>query len=291
MSDKIATTKWREDIDYLSPEEFEILAQFIYHKSGIKLEANKTYLLNNRIQKRIRELKINNAGEYIRILKYSDKEGVELQELLNLVTVNETFFFRDFPQLEAFAECLKAVVDRKMQKNDFTMRIWCAGCSTGEEPYTLSIILNEILDNVADWKLHILASDIDKSVLAKAEIGVYEERSVKDVPSEYMKKYFKQDLHKKTARVSDGIRSIIQFEHLNLSDRDKMRTKRNYDFIFCRNVLIYFDDNSRQRVVNNFYSTLNEKGYIFLGSSESMGRITSAFKLIRLNKHLVYCKE
>lgn len=291
MNEKITKLKWREDIDYLSPEEFEILANFIYHKSGIKLEGNKTYLLNNRIQKRLRELQIKSPGDYIRILKYSDKDGFELQELLNLVTVNETFFFRDFPQLESFVECLKNVVERKMQTNDNTMRIWCAGCSTGEEPYTLSIILNEILDNVAEWKLHILASDIDKSVLARAEIGIYEERSVKDVPEEYMSRYFKRDMHKKTSKVNEGIRSIIQFEHLNLSDREKMRAKRNYDFIFCRNVLIYFDDTSRQRVVNNFYSTLNPKGYIFLGSSESMGRITSAFKLIRLNKHLVYCKE
>ncbi len=284
-------TRLNEDTKYLSPEEFEILANFIYHKSGIKMEDNKTYLLNNRIQKRIRELQLKSAGDYIRLLKYSDKEGFEFQELLNLVTVNETFFFRDFPQLEAFVDCLKSSVTRKMITGDHTMRIWCAGCSTGEEPYTLSIILHEILDNVANWKLSILASDIDKSVLSKAEKGIYEKRSVKDVPEEYMNKYFHHDIYKNNATINEEIRSIIQFEHLNLNDRDNMRLKRNYDFIFCRNVLIYFDDNSRQRAVEHFYSALNQQGYIFLGSSESMGRITSAFKLIRLNKHLVYCKE
>jgi len=277
--------------EYLSPEEFEILANFIYHKSGIKMEANKTYLLNNRVQKRIRELRFSGAAEYIRYLKYSDKNGAELQEFLNLVTVNETFFFRDFPQLEAFVECVKAVVEQKMLKNDYTLRIWSAGCSTGEEPYTLSIILHEILDDIKKWKITIMASDIDQVVLRKAEAGIYELRSVKDTPSEYLDNYFIYDKAKQNFQVNKSVKSVVNFEHLNLNDKERMRLKRNFDIIFCRNVLIYFDDESRRRAVEIFYAALNEKGYVFLGSSESMGRITLAFKLMRLNKFLVYCKE
>jgi chemotaxis protein methyltransferase CheR len=280
----------RED-EYLSPEEFEILANFIYHKSGIKMESNKTYIMNNRVQKRIKELNLKTPTEYIRMLKYSDKSGSELQELLNLITVNETFFFRDYPQLEAFVECLKDVVNRKMEVGDYTLRIWTAGCSTGEEPYTLSIILHEILDDIKKWKITITASDIDLVILRKAEVGIYDNRSVKEAPDEYLKQYFTFIPEKGTFSVNNNIRSLVNFEHLNLNDKEKMRLKRNYDFIFCRNVLIYFDDDSRRRAVENFYSALNNKGFIFLGSSESMGRITSSFKLIRLNKHLVYCKE
>ncbi len=290
MDNRENRLSWKEE-EYLSPEEFEILANFIYHKSGIKMESNKTYLLNNRIQKRIREKDMRSASEYIRYLKYSDKNGTELQELLNLVTVNETFFFRDFPQLEAFVECLKKTVQRKADEQNYTLKIWSAGCSTGEEPYTLSIILHEILDNVRNWKLQVTASDLDQAVLKKAQQGLYEYRSIRDVPAEYIDMYFSYDADSKIYRVNDNIRSLIQFEHLNLNDRDKMRIKGNYDFIFCRNVLIYFDDDSRRRAVEHFYSALNENGYIFLGSSESLGRITSAFKMIRLNKFLVYCKE
>jgi chemotaxis protein methyltransferase CheR len=287
--DKIKS--WKDEEEYISPEEFEILSSFIYHKSGIKLETAKTYLLNNRVQKRIRELGFKAAAEYIRFLKYSDKNGNEFQELLNLITVNETYFFRDFPQLEAFVECLKVLVDKKVEKNDYTLKIWSAGCSSGEEAYTLGIILHEILGNVKDWRISILGSDIDKTILQKAQKGKYDFRSVKDSPSEYMDMYFDFQPGEKTYNVKNFIRNMVEFEHLNLNDKDRMRMKRNFDFIFCRNVLIYFDDESRRRVVEHFYSALNESGYIFLGSSESMGRITSAFKLIRLNKYLVYCKE
>lgn len=284
-------TAWKEEAENLSPEEFEILSNFIYHKSGIKMEANKAYFMNNRVQKRIRELKLKDASDYIRLLKYADKEGKELQELLNLITINETFFFRDFPQLEAFVECLKVLVAYKLERKDNSIRIWSAGCSTGEEPYTLSIILHEILESTKEWNLWITASDIDLNVLQKAGQGIYDPRSLKDVPIEYLNSYFTLDLNTGSYQVKNNIKSVVHFEHLNLNDKEKMRSNRNFDFIFCRNVLIYFDDESRRRVVENFYSSLNSNGYIFLGSSESMGRITSAFKLIRLNKYLVYCKE
>ncbi|MCB1141309.1 MAG: protein-glutamate O-methyltransferase CheR [Leptospiraceae bacterium] len=277
--------------EYLSPEEFEILSNFIYHKSGIKMESNKTYIMNNRVQKRIRELNMSKPSEYIRYLRFSDKTGKELQELLNLVTVNETFFFRDFQQLEAFVECLRDVVERKMKNDDYSIRIWSAGCSTGEEPYTLGIILNEILDDIKKWNVVLTASDIDQVILSRAEKGVYDPRSVKETPEEYVKNYFHYDPDSNTYHINNEIKNLVRFEHLNLNDKEKMRMKRNYDFIFCRNVLIYFDDDSRRRAVEHFYSALNYNGFIFLGSSESMGRITSAFRLIRLNKYLVYNKE
>jgi len=283
--------KLKPEENYISSEEFEILSNFIYHKSGIKLDSSKTYLLNNRLQKRLKEVGLKSASEYISFLKYSDKKGIELQELLNLITINETYFFRDFPQLEAFVECLKLVVEKKVQKNDYTLKLWSAGCSSGEEVYTLAIILNEILENVKDWQITVLGSDLDLQILEKAKKGEYEYRSIKTCPEEYLKTYFDFLPEKDVYKVKDFLKDIVRFEHLNLNDKEKMRFKKNFDFIFCRNVLIYFDDDSRRRVVEHFYSALNLGDYIFLGSSESMGRITNAFKLVRLNKHLVYCKE
>lgn len=277
---------------YISIEEFEILSSFIYRKSGIKMDNNKAYFMNNRVQKRLKDLEIEDIGEYIRYLKFSDKNNAELQHLLNAITINETFFFRDYPQLEAFVECLKELVARKVEKRDFTLKLWSAGCSTGEEPYTLSIILHEVLDNVKNWRISITGSDIDENALRKASNGIYDIRSMKESPEEYIHTYFDHNKHENQFKVKDFIRKPIHFEHLNLNDKQAMRNKKYFDFIFCRNVLIYFDDESRKRAVEYFYTALNRSGYIFLGSSESMGRITSAFKLLRINnKFLVYSKE
>ena len=270
--------------------DFEDLSKIIYQKSGIKFERRKIYFLKRKIEKRIQELGLSDLREYIRFLKFRDKEGKEFQNLINLLTVNETYFFREFPTLEAFAEyCLPEVVERKKNENNKMLRIWSAGCSTGEEPYTLAIILREMVEDIDDWDAQVIATDIDLNALAKAKKGEYGDRSVKYVPEEYYQKYFvyENGVHK----VKDIIKKIVTFKHLNLMDKAKMVRMRNFDFVFCRNVLIYFDDLSRKQVVNFFYMALNKGGYIFLGHSESVGRITTAFKLKRMGKHIVYVKE
>lgn len=271
-------------------DEFDRFADLIYRKTGIRFEQKKIYFVSKRIEKRMEILGIDKPDDYLRYLKFSDKNGREFQELINLLTINETYMFRDFTQLQAFAEyCLPEVVDRKMAKNDYTVRIWSAGCSTGEEPYTLSIILHEMFEDISEWDVKILATDIDEVALKKCNEAIYESRSVKDVPEEYLDKYFliKGDKY----MVNNDIRSIVQFEHLNLGDPFAIRRYKNFDFIFCRNVLIYFDDQSRKRIVDHFYIALNKGGFIFLSSSESLSRITTAFKLKRLGGHLVYTKE
>ncbi|MCX8069055.1 MAG: protein-glutamate O-methyltransferase CheR [Thermodesulfovibrionales bacterium] len=274
----------------LTLDEFEKIADIIYKKAGIRFEAKKEYFLTKRIAKRMQELGIETPIEYIRLLRFADTNGTEMQNLINLLTVNETYFFRDFPQLQAFAEhCLYDVCQRKLAQGDNTLKIWSAGCSTGEEPYTLSIILHEMLDDLTNWKVQIDATDIDEVVLQRASEGVYERRSVKDVPPEYLQQYFVSFADKYL--VKDKVKSIVRLEHLNLSDSIALRKKRGYDFIFCRNVLIYFDDASRKKVVDHFYIALNKGGYIFLSSSESLSRITTTFKLKRLGGNLVYTKE
>jgi len=274
----------------LTVEEFDRLADLIYNKSGIRFEHKKAYFVTKRLQKRMEELGVESPMEYIRLLKYSDKDGVEFQKFLNSLTVNETYFFRDYPQLAAFAEhCLYDLVEKKYMKNDNSLRIWSAGCSTGEEPYTLSIILHEMLDNLPDWNIEIIANDVDENALQKATEGVYEDRSIKDVPQEYLDKYFIR--YRNNFIVKEKVKSLVKFEYLNFADGNILKGKRNFDFIFCRNVLIYFDDFSRKKVVDHFYIALNKGGYIFLSSSESLSRITTTFKLKRLGGHLVYTKE
>jgi len=274
---------------YISVDDFNDLTAFIYKKSGIKFEDKKRYFINKRLQKRLEDMGMLSVREYLRFLKFKD-DGEEFQSLMNLLTVNETYFFREFGTLEAFAEYgLQEIAEEKLKKGDKTLRIWSAGCSTGEEPYTLAIIVRELLDNVDDWDIEIVATDIDEVVLGKAQDALYDDRSVKDVPDEYYRKYF--DSSRGCHIPTSQIRDMVTFEHLNLMDRVSMRKKRSFDFVFCRNVLIYFDDVSRKQVVDHFYISLNKGGYIFLGHSESVGRITTAFSMKRLGSNVAYFKR
>jgi chemotaxis protein methyltransferase CheR len=270
-------------------EDYKDLTAFIYKKSGINFEDKKRYFINKRLEKRLEAMSLDSARDYIRFLKFKDKDGDEFQELMNLLTVNETYFFREFATLEVFAEfCLQEIADKKAAEGDKLIRIWSAGCSSGEEPYTLAIIVRELLENYGDWGVEILATDIDITALEKAQNAKYDDRSVKDVPEEYYSKYFTYSggFHSPTKEIRD----MVRFEHINLMDRIHMRKQRGFDFIFCRNVLIYFDEISRKQVVDHYYIALNKGGYIFLGHSESVGRITTAFSIKRFGRNVVYYK-
>ena len=274
----------------LSVDHFNKLSQQIYVRLGLQFEENKMYFLEKRIEKRMSALDCPDAGEYIFRLCYADPEGKEMQALANLITTNETYMFREYDQLAAFANsCLPELLSVKQSRGEQRLRIWSAGCSSGEEPYTLAIILQEVFPQSQYWNCEIVGTDIDQNVLAQAAAAKYAWRSVREVPAEYLDKYFSQEGD--CYRVLPKTRSLVRFEHLNLHDRMAMRTMRDFDFVFCRNVLIYFDDLSRKTAVDNFYNALNKGGYIFLGHSESVGRISSAFKLRRLDGHLVYAKE
>ncbi|MBF0242794.1 MAG: protein-glutamate O-methyltransferase CheR [Desulfamplus sp.] len=275
----------------LSMTEFENLSSFVYRKTGIRFESKKIYFISKRVQKRMQSLGVQTIDEYIRLLRFADLKGAEFQNLVDLLTVNETYFFRDFPQLQAFAEhCLPEIAKAKVDQGKYNLRIWSAPCSTGEEPYTLGIIMHTMLDNVKQWDIQILASDIDRNVLENARLGIYAERSIRDVPPEYLNAYFKTT-SKGDYRINSDVKKMVRFEHLNLSDKDIVRDKKGFDFIFCRNLLIYFDDLSRKQLVDHFYLALNPGGFLFLGSSESVGRISTAFKMKRAGSHLVYYKD
>jgi len=256
----------------LPDELFDKFARLIYEKTGLHYELNKKYYVQKRLEKRAESLEMDNLNEYYMMLRFADDES-ELEMLVNELTVNETYFFRDFPQLRNFAEDVLPVFMR--EKGDRKkIKIWSAACSTGEEPYTLSIILLEMLDEPEEWEIQILASDINTEVLQKARAGLYEGRSVRDVPPEYLEKYFTKRDDKYLINLN--VKKPVSFRRINLADRNEMSSVSGCDFIFCRNCLIYFDDESRKSVLSNFYESLNPGGFIFLGHSESVGRISSA---------------
>jgi chemotaxis protein methyltransferase CheR len=273
----------------LTAEQFSKLTKVIYRKLGLMFDDKKIYLLNKRVQQRITLLGLKDADEYLFQLGYCDSKGDEMQALANLVTTNETYMFREFEQLAGFADvCLPEVVDAKLQTGDRRIRIWCAGCSSGEEAYTLAIIVREVFPDSKTWDIEITATDIDENMLQRARSAVYDDRSVKGVPHAYRKHLLA------TAAgftIDPDTKRLVHIRKLNLNDQAQMKAMRGYDFVFCRNVLIYFDDESRRNVVNHFYDALNPKGYIFLGHSESVGRITSGFRLKKAESHLLYTKD
>jgi len=270
----------------LSDELFDKFVKMIYKKTGIFYEYNKKYYVEKRIEKRAEIFDMDSLNEYYIMLKFSEDTS-EFYKLINDLTVNETYFFRDFPQLRNFAEDVLPKFEKENQDRK-KVKIWCAACSTGEEAYTLSIILLEMFDKPEEWEIQILASDINSEVLQSAKIALYEKRAVKDVPPVYLEKYFtnRQDKY----LVNHNVRKLVSFRRINLMDEEALNNINGCDFIFCRNCLIYFDDESRKSVLSSFYKSLNPGGYVFLGHSESVGRISSAYKVKRLGDTIVYSK-
>jgi chemotaxis protein methyltransferase CheR len=274
----------------ISAEHLEKLGQQIYRKLGLHFDDKKDYFLKTRVAKRMAALGIDDPDDYVFMVSYADTNGLEMQELANLVTTNETYMFREYDQLQGFANyCLPEVLSAKQDRGDKTLRIWCAGCSSGEEAYTLAMILQEVFPQSQSWDCKIVATDIDENMLRKVVAARYGQRSVNDVPQEYKDKYLIAEGEEYVVRRRTA--ALVEARHLNLNDRMALRAMRGFDFIFCRNVLIYFDDLSRKSVVDHFYNALNPGGYIFLGHSESIGRVTTAFTLRRFENHLVYVKE
>jgi chemotaxis protein methyltransferase CheR len=274
----------------LSVEQFERLNHQIYQKLGLHFDEKKIYFVKSRVAKRMAALSMDDPQDYIFLISYADPDGVEMQALANLITTNETYMFREYEQLQAFANCcLPEVLSAKQAKGNKTLRIWSAGCSSGEEAYTLAMIVQEVFPQVQTWDCEIWATDVDENMLRKVAAARYGARSVHEVPDEFREKYLVASGDEWTVRQRTA--AMVHVRHLNLSDRMAMRTMRDFDFIFCRNVLIYFDDLSRKAVVDHFYNALNRGGYIFLGHSESIGRVSSAFRLKRFDNHLVYVKE
>ena len=191
--------------------------------------------------------------------------------------------------MQGFAEeGLLEIVKAKLATGDRKIKLWSAGCSTGEEPYTLAIILLEMFPEPEKWTIEILASDINTKVLDIARKGYYSSRSVKDVPLEYLKRYFTQ--HWEMQLLNSKVRNMVTFKVINLMEEREMKIQADYDFIFCRNVLIYFSPESRLNVLDSYYRSLKQGVYIYLGHSESVARITDAFKMKRIGSSIVYYK-
>ncbi len=271
----------------MSVETFKQIRDFIYEKSGIFIPDNKKYFLENRLGRRVQEKGLKGYDDYAYILKYGTDKA-ELSKLFDLVTTNETFFFREPQHFEVLGKDLLArIIPENTAAGRKDIKIWCAASSTGEEPYTIAIVLQE-RPEIAGFRKEIYASDISESVLASARNGVYGSYAVRNIPEAYLKKYFTNT--NANFAVSTGIKSMVKFMKINLLDDKDTKAIRGADVIFCRNVLIYFDDKAKQKAVSLMYDALRPKGYLFVGTSESLHNVTRAFKPVVINRVVVYQK-
>ncbi len=278
-----------KDID-MSKEEFELIRDYIHEKSGIFFAENKMYLVKNRLAKRMGELEIKSVKDYFYHVKY-DTSLKEFNILMDLVTTNETSFFRNEPQLLSFSsEVLpKLIAEKEQQAGPKSIRIWSAGCSTGEEPYTLAMLMLDRMTLLQGWQLEIVASDISDEVLAKARAGEYSGLTLRNTKADVLSKYFSKTGD--SYRIKQDVKSMIKFMHLNLNDERKISMMKNFDIVFCRNVMIYFSDDVKRRLIRGFYNSLKPGGYMYIGHSETLHGISKAFKLVYFKNALVYQKE
>jgi chemotaxis protein methyltransferase CheR len=273
----------------LPDDVFRLLRDFVHGYCGIYFDDGSKFLLERRLARRLEQRQLKSFEEYYHFLRYDRKREEELVILIDNLTTNETYFFRESAQLRAFSHEILPELRESLPDRRKSLRIWSAGCSTGEEPYTIAILLLESGDWWRDWQIEILGSDINQRVLHTARKGVYKKSAHRATSPAMLAKYFVQD-EKGDYRIIDRVKELVSFSSVNLLDPHKTSLISNMDVIFCRNVIIYFDREAKKKVIESFYQKLREGGYLLLGHSESLINISNAFLLRTLKNDMVYQK-
>lgn len=276
----------------LKPEEFKLFRDYIQKNSGIYLNDNRSDSLKVSLCMRMQEHKLKNYGDYYQILISPGRKGEEFRELLNLITINETHFFRGKSQFEALRKVVLPDIIKRKGKTNRSIHIWSAGCATGEEPYSIAITLFETLKEPETWRIEIFASDISRKALATAQKGIYSARSLRDTDATIIKKYFRKEDGDKYS-LDEKVKKMVSFGYHNLVKEPYpvAPLPGGWDIIFCRNVTIYFKIESVRQVINNFYKTLNDDGYLFIGYAEMLYQISDKFEPLELEGAFAYRKR
>ncbi len=276
----------KEEIIPLEEDVFRLIRDFVRDYCGIYFDDDSRYLLEKRLSRRVRTHHFSTFREYFRYLLYHRNRDEELAAIIDIITVNETYFFREQNQLKTFSEEILPEL-RETNKDKKRLRIWSAGCSTGEEPYTIAMLVLE-KGCFNSWNIQIFGSDINQRVLQVARSGNYRKNSFRTTEPYFLRKYFREE--DGLSRISDSVKHNVNFSYLNLLDPFKVKLVGTMDVIFCRNVLIYFDTMSRKKVADIFYERLAESGYLLLGHAESLINISTAFTLRHFKHDMVYQK-
>lgn len=262
----------------LTDSQFNRISKLVKKKCGINLHVGKKQLVKARLNKRLRELDLPNFEQYLSFLEH-DRTGNELVSMLDAISTNLTNFFRES---DHFDHLRTVILPRILQQGKSRrIRIWSAGCSSGEEPYTIGITLMEVIPNIGAWDVRILATDLSTKVLQRAGQGIYAEARLQDMPKMLIQRYFRkiQSGDEKLYQASDALRGLVTFARLNLMEHWPMRGP--FDVIFCRNVMIYFDKATQGKLVNRYWDLLGPGGTMLLGHSESLTGTKHKFHYIQ----------
>jgi chemotaxis protein methyltransferase CheR len=269
----------------LSLQEFRLLRDLVNQFCGIYFADDSAYIVERRLRDRLRDLGLESFDEYYRYLQYHPRAQAELEAAAEVLTTNETYFFREAYQLRAFTEeILPGVRSRALARGSKRLDIWSAGCSSGEEVYTIAMLIDatRLLEG---WDVRIFGNDISRRVLRKARGATYGSASFRAMIPDYQRYFIDTD---EGRQVHPRIRSMCHFGHLNLMNQRRSAIVGRVDVTFCRNVLIYFDDASRRKVLETIYQRLHRGGYLLLGHSESLLRSSTAFEIAQLTTDIVY---
>ena len=265
----------------MNPGDYEFIGELLKQRSGLVLAPGKDYLLESRLMPIVRERGMESLGDLIAALRRPGSESLQA-DVTEAMTTNESFFFRDNTPFDLFREdMLPALLEARATKRK--LRIWCAACSTGQEPYSLSIILKEMADKLVGWRVEIVATDLSSEVLEKAKVGMYSQFEVqRGMPIQLLVKYFTQV--GELWNIDAGIRAMVDYRKLNLLDNFSHLGR--FDIVFCRNVLIYFDQPTKAKVLSGVSSLIEPDGYLLLGAAETVLGITDRFKPVPNKKGL-----
>jgi chemotaxis protein methyltransferase CheR len=276
----------RPDEIKLDAGDFRLLRDLFAEACGLAFGPESRSVVERRLRERLVALGLSSFAEYYHLLRFDERGRSELEEAIDLVTINETYFFRESYQLRAYRNEILPMLPQ-IGKGSERLSVWSAGCSTGEEVYSIAMVTRET-GMFQGRSVRIFGSDISRRCVAAARRGVYGPSSFRAIPTEMRKRYFVE--RSDGSHVVDDIRSWCHFGHLNLLDSTRALVVGRVDVIFCRNVLIYFDDLSRRRVIEMFYDRLQPGGFLLLGHSESLLNVSTAFELVHLKEDLVYRK-
>jgi len=268
----------------LTEEEFRRLCEYLYRRTGMVFTEAKRYYVERRVLERMSATGSGSFASYFARLR-TDVRG-EIAQFVNAFTVNETYFYREDHQLKCLTSDLLAHTVHNKKKGA-AIRIWSAPCSTGEEPYSVAMWLLENWPLVDEYAIEIVGSDIDTRVVEEARAGIFGKRALMRLPPHLIEKYFIA-LSDQTWQILDDLRNSVEFSAVNLIESEQTRPHGRFDVIFCRNVLIYFDDAARRIAAENLYENLTPGGFICLGHTESMSRISSLFEVRRFADAIVY---
>lgn len=272
----------------LTSNDFTKLTDLLYRRTGISIDQKRYELLVKKLESYMVKKRYESFRTYFHDIRFNKSDSIIFQDLINIVTINETYFYREQYHFEILVNDVLYELD-KIRASHEPLRILCSPCSTGEEPFSIVLHLLEEVNLVAKRDIEVVGIDINSTVIQKATRGIFSKRSIDFLPKNVLNKYFTM-IDTYSYKLDENFLSVVDFNIVNVMDKEQMKELGKFDVIFSRNMLIYFDDASKKEVCMTYYNMLKPQGFVFLGHAESMNRIVSIFNTRRFNKKIIYQK-